>query len=74
MPFFINKDEMFFSILCPCCCIICDLDWKSGTFVSVINEPYGFLTEWWTIFWDIYSSRELARPQAMENSTVKVQF
>ncbi|XP_058201049.1 transcriptional corepressor LEUNIG-like isoform X1 [Rhododendron vialii] len=40
--------------------------------LAVINEPYGFLTEWWTIFWDIYSSRELARPQAMENSTVKL--
>lgn len=37
----------------------------------VINEPYGFLTEWWTMFWSIYSSRVLESPQAMENSNVK---
>ncbi|KAL6992552.1 hypothetical protein U1Q18_010662 [Sarracenia purpurea var. burkii] len=29
-----------------------------------INAPCGFLTEWWIIFWEIYSSRLLTHPES----------
>ncbi|GFZ06204.1 hypothetical protein Acr_18g0003740 [Actinidia rufa] len=30
-----------------------------------INEQYGFLIDWWTIFWNLYSSTGWGRPDAM---------
>ncbi|KAA8519780.1 hypothetical protein F0562_014130 [Nyssa sinensis] len=37
----------------------------------VIDSPEGFLTEWWMMFWDIYSSRLSKHPEAKEESSNK---
>lgn len=33
-------------------------------YYAVINPPEGFLSEWWSLFWDVYSSRLTNNPQA----------
>ncbi|KAH6792927.1 LEUNIG-like protein [Perilla frutescens var. hirtella] len=35
----------------------------------VINPPEGFLSEWWSLFWDVYSSRVPNNPQAGQGSS-----
>lgn len=37
-------------------CLFVDL--KSGVFVSAIESAGGFLAEWWSIFYDVFASRQ----------------
>ncbi|CAK9176171.1 unnamed protein product, partial [Ilex paraguariensis] len=38
---------------------------------AVLSSPEGFLTEWWSVFWEVYSSRLPSHQEAGEESSVK---
>ncbi|XP_047311833.1 transcriptional corepressor LEUNIG-like [Impatiens glandulifera] len=39
---------------------------------SIASDSFGgFLTDWWIVFWDMYSTKFLRRPQAMNENSVQ---
>ncbi|XP_075521737.1 uncharacterized protein LOC142554995 [Primulina tabacum] len=38
---------------------------------AAVNPPEGFLTEWWSLFWDVYSAKLPNHPEAMPDSLDK---
>ncbi|XP_073300231.1 uncharacterized protein [Primulina huaijiensis] len=38
---------------------------------AAVNPPEGFLTEWWSLFWDVYSAKLPKHPEAIKDSLDK---
>lgn len=63
---------VFFGVLMWCLNCHHKLIRNVGVFVLVIDSAEGFLYEWWSIFYDVYASRQLQDQQAKAEASTEV--